>query len=131
MKQRWRPFALWLSFAAAMVSTSRGGERDDWRDKMRGTIPFGYAAHHTPRPLEIDGNLDKEAWAAAPWTSDFVDIEGSAKPRPRFRTRVKMLWDADYLYVAAELQEPHIWATLTAHDSVIFKDPDFEVFIDP
>jgi len=42
-----------------------------------------------------------------------------------------MLWDEQYLYVAAELAEPHVWATLTAHDSVIFKDPDFEVFIDP
>ncbi len=42
-----------------------------------------------------------------------------------------MLWDDQYLYIAAELQEPHVWATLTAHDSVIFHDNDFEVFIDP
>ena len=32
---------------------------------------------------------------------------------------------------AATLIEPHIWATLTEHDSVIFHDNDFEVFIDP
>src|SRR5215831_127726 len=31
----------------------------------------------------------------------------------------------------AKLEEPHVWATLTNHDSVIFNDPDFEVFIDP
>jgi transglutaminase-like putative cysteine protease len=42
-----------------------------------------------------------------------------------------MLWDDDYLYIAAELTEPHVWATLTNHDAVIFRDPDFEVFIDP
>ena len=50
---------------------------------------------------------------AAPWTADFVDIQGGAKPKPRFRTRAKMLWDDDYLYIAAELEEPHVWATLT------------------
>ncbi len=63
--------------------------------------------------------------------ADFVDIQGDAKPKPRFRTRAKMLWDDNYLYIAAEIQEPHVWATLTNHDSVIFQDPDFEVFMDP
>src|SRR4029450_13334815 len=42
-----------------------------------------------------------------------------------------MLWDEQFFYVAAELIEPHLWATLTDHDSVIFHDNDFEVFIDP
>ena len=42
-----------------------------------------------------------------------------------------MLWDDQYLYVAAELEEPHVWATLTEHDSVIFHDNDFEVFLNP
>ena len=42
-----------------------------------------------------------------------------------------MLWDDTYLYVAALLEEPHVWGTLTKHDSVIFHDNDFEIFIDP
>ncbi len=29
------------------------------------------------------------------------------------------------------LEEPQVWATLTQHDSVVFHDNDFEVFIDP
>src|SRR5262249_50376054 len=79
----------------------------------------------------VNGRLDDPAWQAAPWTDDFVDIEGDAQPTPRFRTRAKMLWDDEYFYVGAELEEPHVWATLTKHDSVIFHDNDFEVFIDP
>eukprot|EP00435_Cladocopium_sp_Y103_P044007 s1288_g12.t1 len=35
-----------------------------------------------------------------------------------------------FLYVAAELEEPKPWATLREHDSVIFHDNDFEVFVD-
>ena len=42
-----------------------------------------------------------------------------------------MLWDDTYFYVGALLEEPHVWGTLTKHDSVIFHDNDFEVFIDP
>ena len=42
-----------------------------------------------------------------------------------------MLWDDQYFYVGAELEEPDVWVTLTEHDSVIFRDNDFEVFIDP
>lgn len=93
--------------------------------------PKKYEAPYTTRPLQIDGRLDDDAWAAAPWTDSFVDIEGDKKPAPRFRTRVKMLWDDEYFYVAAELEEPHVWGTLTEHDSVIFHDNDFEVFLDP
>ena len=82
-------------------------------------------------PPRIDGKLDDAAWKAAPWTEAFVDIEGDRKPKPRYRTRVKMLWDDEVLYIGAELEEPHVWATLTEHDSVIFHDNDFEVFLDP
>jgi hypothetical protein len=42
-----------------------------------------------------------------------------------------MLWDDEYFSVAAEMEEPDIWATLTERDSVIFHDNDFEIFIDP
>ncbi|HYV28575.1 MAG TPA: carbohydrate-binding family 9-like protein, partial [Candidatus Eisenbacteria bacterium] len=103
---------------------------DDWA-RMKSIIPQGYVCYHATDKITIDGRLDEASWQAAPWTQEFVDIEGDAKPKPRFRTRAKMLWDDEYFYVAAELEEPHVWATLTNHDAVIFHDNDFEVFIDP
>jgi hypothetical protein len=93
--------------------------------------PKGYVCHRAATPLVIDGALDDAAWEAAPWTDAFVDIEGDRQPKPRFRTRVKMLWDDKALYIAAELEEPHVWANVTKHDAVIFRDNDFEVFLDP
>ncbi|RYD27089.1 MAG: hypothetical protein EOP86_25045 [Verrucomicrobiaceae bacterium] len=98
---------------------------------MRDIVPRGYICPHTDAAPGIDGKLDDAAWAKAPWTEDFVDIEGDAKPKPKYRTRAKMLWDETCFYIAAEMESPHVWATLTQHDSVIFADPDFEVFIDP
>ncbi|QEH35144.1 hypothetical protein OJF2_36890 [Aquisphaera giovannonii] len=94
-------------------------------------VPRGYVAHKTPAPIVIDGKLDDPAWQGAPWTEPFEDIEGDVRPKPRFATRAKMLWDDQYLYVAAKLDEPHVWGTLTKHDSVIFQDNDFEIFLDP
>jgi len=93
--------------------------------------PKGYVCHRATTPITVDGDLSDAEWARAPWTEDFVDIEGDKRPKPRFKTRVKMLWDDDSLFIAAELEEPHVWATLTEHDAVIFHDNDFEVFLDP
>ncbi len=93
--------------------------------------PLAYPCFRASSPPVIDGKLDDDAWRNAPWTADFVDIEGDLKPRPRFRTRAKMLWDDTYFYVAADMEEPHLWGTLTERDAVIFYDNDFEVFIDP
>lgn len=92
--------------------------------------PLSYGCQYV-EGLTFTGDLSQGHWSTLEWTSDFVDIEGDLKPLPRFRTRVKMAWDSRFFYIGAELEEPHIWATLTEHDSVIFHDNDFEVFIDP
>lgn len=97
-------------------------------------IPFAPRAYICQRAAKspvIDGRLDDEVWKHAAWTQAFVDIEGSQRPAPRFRTRAKMAWDDTHFYVAAEMEEPDVWATLKARDSVIFNDNDFEIFIDP
>jgi hypothetical protein len=93
--------------------------------------PRRYRCPFTTTPPIIDGKLDDDAWTRASWTDLFIDIEGNIKPRPRFRTRAKMLWDDRYFYFAADLEEPHVSGTLTKHDSVIFHDNDFEIFLDP
>src|SRR5690606_40206668 len=67
----------------------------------------------------------------APWSSEFIDIEGSHQQTPSYSTRFKMLWDDNNLYILAVLQEPHIWATLKQRDAIIYQDNDFEVFIKP
>lgn len=90
-----------------------------------------YICKQSLEPLIIDGKPDEQSWQLAQWTDDFVDIEGDRNPKPSLQTRVKMLWDEEYLYFYAELEEPHIWAKLNERDTVIFYDNDFEIFIDP
>ena len=131
--------AAWLSgaAAAAAVLLAQGalqsqGAAMSLRDFE--ALPFAprhYVCYRAPAALTIDGRLTEPAWQAAAWTDVFVDIEGDARPKPRFRTRAKMLWDSSRFYIAAELEEPDVWATLTERDAVMFNDNDFEVFIDP
>lgn len=93
--------------------------------------PRQYHCYQTPNPIKLDGKLDEKAWKQAAWSDDFTDIEGDKQPTPAMRTRLKMLWDKEYLYVAAELEDENIWATLHQHDTIIFQDNDFEIFVDP
>jgi hypothetical protein len=90
-----------------------------------------YLCRRAATAIEVDGDISKSVWQSAPWSEDFVDIEGDIRPLPKFRTRMKMLWDDEYLYVAAELEEPNVWGTLTERDSIVFYDNDFELFLDP
>ncbi len=115
-----------LFLSSILVAQSTFDELDNLFD-----TPLSYVIGYTEHPPSIDGNIDAQEWQKAEWTSAFVDIEGKSKPKPYYDTRAKMLWDKTYLYIAAELQEPHIWATLTKRDDIIFHDNDFEIFIDP
>lgn len=92
--------------------------------------PRGYVAYRAMQPPVIDGKPDP-VWDNAPWSETFNDIEGSEKPKPRFQTRMKMLWDDTYLYVFAELEEPHVWGYQTQRDATIYHENDFEMFIKP
>jgi hypothetical protein len=93
--------------------------------------PERYICYRTDTPPTIDGKTDEAVWASAPRTAEFVDIRGMSAPAPRYSTHARMLWDDEYFYLAAELEEPHVWATLRERDSVIYLDNDFELFIDP
>ena len=91
--------------------------------------PPTYVCYKTPAPIHIDGKLSDGEWDAIPWTDDFVDIEEDKQPKPFLQTRAKMAYDDQGMYFAVLMEEPHVWATITKHDAVIFHDNDFEIFL--
>ncbi|MDP6615370.1 MAG: carbohydrate-binding family 9-like protein [Candidatus Marinimicrobia bacterium] len=93
--------------------------------------PRSYVCYKTPAPILLDGKMNDPFWEKVDWSETFVDIEGDLKPLPFYDTKVKMLWDENYFYFGAKMEDPHVWATLTERDAVIFKDNDFEIFLDP
>lgn len=91
-------------------------------------LPPNYVCGRAEIAPVIDGRGDDAVWQQVRELSPLRDIEGADIPH---ECRIKMAWDDAYLYIFADMQEQHLWATLTEHDSVIYRDPDFEVFIDP
>jgi hypothetical protein len=84
--------------------------------------PHYVAARLAPsQQIVVDGRLDDAAWQNTPWTSDLVDIthHGNSSQNvvpANFQMRTKLRWDADFLYVGAELREPLVVANLTGHN---------------
>jgi len=93
--------------------------------------PRTYDAPFAASAIVIDGMANDPAWSEAPWSETFVDIEGSDRPAPRHTTRMKMCWDDRYLYALAQMDEPHLWATYSVRDQIVFHENDIEIFIDP
>ena len=93
--------------------------------------PKTYVCHKADKLILVDGKLNDDAWSNVQWTDSFIDIEGSLKPDPFYDTKAKMTWDDNYFYFGAYLEDPHVWASITARDAVVYKDNDFEIFLDP
>ena len=122
------PGAVCCSGCAAHVSVTRGVDIDG---VLPSDHPRVYVAGRIDTPPVIDGRLDDAIWAHAPRTELYMDIEGPAGATPTWDTSCAMVWDDTYFYIAAWMDEPHLWGTLTSRDSIIYRDNDWEVFIDP
>jgi hypothetical protein len=90
--------------------------------------PPTYICPRTPQKPPLD-TLESPVWQAAPWIETWTEIRGT-EVCPTL-IKAKMLWDTENLYLAAQIAEPHLWATQTEHDSDIFLDNCFELFLDP
>jgi len=120
-------FFLFFYLFSNLVTTQEMPAMIDVVDHI--VTPRHYIVTKTNQPLEIDGKATESAWDRAAFSKYFIDIEG--EQTPKYATRMKMLWDSQYLYVYAWMAEPHVWGYLRQRDTVIYYNNDFEVFIDP
>ena len=101
--------------------------------------PRQYIAPKALRPLVIDGNIYKPEWEAIPFSDPFDEIRGShdappgTRPSVACRTRMKIMYDDDYLYICALIESDFtVTANFTHRNDPIYqKDSDFEVFLNP
>ena len=86
-----------------------------------------YVVHRAASPILIDGIPDEAAWSAA----ETVRLRNSRTGEyPVLPTTFRCLWDDDYLYITFHSEDTDIWATMTVHDSEIWREEVVEVFID-
>ncbi|HEV3142760.1 MAG TPA: carbohydrate-binding family 9-like protein [Gemmataceae bacterium] len=86
----------------------------------------------TDTPISIDGKADEEAWKHAqvidhfylPWLQD--------KNRPaKTATKAKLLWDREYLYFFADMEDTDLYADVTEHNGQTWDNDCFELFFKP
>ena len=126
-------FTTIILIPASLLLTASVSQAEDYQFPRPALeyAPEQYLCYRATDVIHIDGILDEHDWQTIEPTGLFVDIEGALRPAPRFDTRAWMLWDDQYFYFAAELEEPDVWAKLDYRDAIIFYDNDFEIFIDP
>ncbi len=90
-----------------------------------------YECHRATGKMKIDGKVTDKEWAAAVPCSDFRDIRGEGWAAPKYLTTLRMLWDDDNLYISAVLEEPDVKAKVSDRDDIVYRDNDFEVFLNP
>jgi hypothetical protein len=79
-------------------------------------------------PVEIDGRLDEQDWAAA----EVVPLTGYNQGiAARQATECRLLWDDKFLYIAWKCLDTDIWSTLTTRDDTLYQQEVVEVFINP
>ena len=78
----------------------------------------------TPRPLDIDGQLEEVAWQASARSGPFTERGGEQQARPY--SDVRLLFDDEALYVALYAADEDIHAT-AAHDGPLWLEDAFRL----
>ncbi len=90
-------------------------------------------AVRTPSAPVIDADLSDPVWALADSATDFVQQLPATGARPIYRTVVRLLYDADHLYVSSTNYDPTPGRAITAglqHDFVSSNSDVFAVALD-
>jgi glucose/arabinose dehydrogenase len=83
-------------------------------------------------PITIDGKADEEAWKHAEVIDQFSLPWLGKDARPaRTATRARLLWDREYLYFFADMEDSDLFAIEKEHDGVTWEDDVFELFFKP
>ena len=116
------PFLLWDAlFHSQPVSAQTSTDR----------LPT--PCHWTHTPPVIDGLADDPGWNSAPLITNFRTpwLPTADASTPTINTQAKLLWDNEYLYVWAKLEDKDFQAYITERDAQTWLDDCFEVFLKP
>jgi hypothetical protein len=79
--------------------------------------------------IKIEGETDEVAWDKAQELSDFAVFW--EKRKPKTATKAKLLWDDNFFYFTAEMEDADLYADITDHNGMIWHNDVFEIFLKP
>jgi uncharacterized repeat protein (TIGR03806 family) len=89
--------------------------------------------HWADGPIQIDGAADEAAWNRAPWIDRFALpwLKGADARPARTATKARLLWDRQFLYFHAEMQDGDLYADVLEHDGRTWDNDVIELFLKP
>lgn len=118
----------------SVTSASRSAAADDFPvpAPLRQAPPTRFECRWADTPVVIDGTADDPAWKhAQPIDCFHLPWLGDQARSARTRTTARLLWDRQYLYFFAEMEDGDLFADITAHDGELWKTDVFELFLRP
>lgn len=95
------------------------------------TPPTSFECRWAEGPITLDGLADEAAWQKAE-TIDAFHVPWLKEARmSRTSTKAKLLWDKQYLYFFAEMEDSDLFADVTEHDGNTWDNDVFEIFLKP
>jgi glucose/arabinose dehydrogenase len=121
----------WLLVVLAGVSLWLAGVAAQSGSKAQAP-PTHFECRFTDQPIKITGKGEDPAWKRAqvidhfylPWLGD------QARPA-KTKTRARLLWDREYLYFFADMEDTDLYADVTEHDGMTWNNDVFELFFKP
>jgi glucose/arabinose dehydrogenase/mono/diheme cytochrome c family protein len=94
--------------------------------------PESFECRWADTPITIDGRADEEAWKHAQVIDHFyLPWLGKAARPARTATKARLLWDPEYLYFFADMEDTDLYALEKEHDGSTWEDDVFELFVKP
>jgi uncharacterized repeat protein (TIGR03806 family) len=94
--------------------------------------PTEFECRWTDTPLTLDGKADEAAWKHAQIIDNFYLPWLGAKARAaRTATKARLLWDREYLYFFADMEDADLYADVKEHDGQTWFNDVFELFFKP
>lgn len=112
----------WCVAVAAGAAAARGDEPPVTREAV---------CRRAETAPKIDGKLDDPAWAGAEVIDRFSAFWARRALPPGHETKVRLAWDDEALYVAAEMTDAELRAFGTKHNDQLWDGDVFEMFLKP
>lgn len=95
-------------------------------------VASDYECRWANGPVEIDGKSDELAWKAAQPIEKFgSNWLGEKAQASKTTTKARLLWDREYLYFFADLEDHDLFADVKEHDGKCWDNDVFELFFRP
>src|SRR6266446_744390 len=86
-----------------------------------------FECHWTDKPLKLDIAADQDLWKHAQVIDNFrIAWKTGDATKPRTSTKAKLLWDREYLYFHAEMEDRDLHVTVTQHQGMVWTSDVFE-----